>query len=72
MVRIQRQSALIIQDRLAEILQLEPGVSEVVKKVRVPAPGLDETLISFDRFLEAPLAISLIRLGKDRIFRGFK
>ena len=39
MTRIQRERALVIQDRFAEISEPKPGVAQVVKQVRAPLPG---------------------------------
>jgi hypothetical protein len=63
MVRIQRERPFVIQDRFPEISQPEPGVTQVVAQVRVPAAGVDETLIAIGRLLKTAFAVRLVRPG---------
>ena len=68
MMRIEGERAFVIQDRLAEIPQPKPGVPQIVERVCVALPGVDEILVVVDRLLEMSFAVILVRLRTNTEF----
>ena len=67
MMRIERERAFVIQNRLPEISEAEPRIAQIVEQIGAPLPGIDEILVTINRLLETSFAVILVRLGKCRI-----
>ena len=65
MMRVERDRAFVVQDRLPEIPETEPRVAQIVEQIGAPCRN-NEILVTVDRLLETSFAIVLIRLGERR------
>src|SRR5947209_754279 len=70
MPRLQSEGALVIEDSFSEITQAVPGVTEIVKEVRVQASFVHEALVTGCRFFKPPIRIGGIRLCEATFFCG--
>ena len=72
MAGLERESPLIVQDRLSELAQPIMGVPQIVEEVRVPMSRAHQRLVAGGGFVVTPLAVGLVRLRKGVLFRGPK
>src|SRR5213594_1028175 len=64
MMPLQREGALVIQNRTSKVARAKVGVAEIVKYIRARLPRANESLITGDRVLEMTLSKLLVCLCK--------